>query len=144
MLFDSIHLFGCMCLPDFPVQASLRGEPSLSLDEVRTSFKTVPVAVLDGPDSLLKVTACNDRARQSGLRVGMTKLQAEACPGIELRRRIVEHEALAHRVLIDCGYDFASRVESTCSGTVIVDLTGAERLLGPPRRIAQQLVERCA
>jgi len=49
MLFDSIHLFGCIHLPDFPVQASLRGEPSLSLDEVRTSFKTVPVAVLDGP-----------------------------------------------------------------------------------------------
>ncbi|MGZ4875404.1 MAG: DNA polymerase Y family protein [Candidatus Angelobacter sp.] len=144
MLFDSIHLFGCIHLPDFPVQASLRGEASLSLDEVRTSFKSVPVAVLDGPDSLLKVLACNERARKSGIRAGMTKLQAEACPGIELRRRIAEHETLAHRVLIDCGYDFASRVESTCPGTVILDLTGAERLLGTAPKIAQQLVERSA
>jgi protein ImuB len=74
----------------------------------------------------------------------MTKLQAEVCPGIELRRRVAEHETLAHRTLIDCGYDFASRVESTCPGTVILDLTGAERLLGPASRVAQQLNERSA
>ena len=33
-------------------------------------------------------------------------------------------------------------MESTCLGTVILDLTGAERLLGTPLRIAQQLAER--
>jgi protein ImuB len=144
MLFDSIHLFGCIHLSDFPVQASLHGEASLSLNETRTSFKSAPIAVLDGPDSQLKVAACNERARQAGIRAGMTKLQAESCPGIELRRRVAEQEALAHRVLIDCGYDFASRVESTFPGTVILDLTGAERLLGAAPRIAQQLAERSA
>ena len=72
----------------------------------------------------------------------MTKLQAEACLGIELRRRVAEQEASAQCILLDCGYDFASRVESTRPGTVILDLTGAERLLGPPRQIAQQLAER--
>ena len=144
MLFNSIHLFGCIHLPDFPVQASLRGEASISLDEVRASFMRVLIAVLDGPDSLLKVVACNQRARQSGIRAGMTKLQAEICPGIELRRRVAEHETLAQHALIDCGYDFASRVESTCPGTVILDLTGSERLLGPAPGIAQQLTERSA
>lgn len=144
MLFDSIHLFGCIHLPDFPVQASLRAEASLSIDEIKSSFKGARIAVIDGPDSLLKVIACNECARKSGIRREMTRLQAEACPGIELRRRVAEHETLAHRVLIDCGYDFASRVESTCPGTVILDLTGAERLLGPASRIAQQLAERTA
>lgn len=144
MLFNPIHLFGCIHLPDFPVQATLRGEASLSLDEVRASFKSIPIAVLDGPDSLLRVAACNERARKSGITVEMTRLQAEACPAIELRRRVAEHEMLAQRALIDCGYGFASRVESTCPGTVILDLTGAERLLGPAPRIAQQLIERCA
>ncbi|HSK44708.1 MAG TPA: DNA polymerase Y family protein [Candidatus Binatia bacterium] len=142
MVSDSIHLFGCIHLPDFPVQAALRSQALLSLDEVRTSFRTVPVAVLDGPDSLLKVAACNKRARKLGIWTGMTKLQAEACVGIELRKRVTEDEALAHRVLIGCGYAFASRVESTCPGTVILDLTGAERLLGAAPRIAQQLAER--
>jgi protein ImuB len=144
MLFESINLYGCIHLPDFSVQASLRAEASLSLDEVRTSFANVPVALLDGPESLLKVVACNERARKSGIRAGMTRLQAEASPGIELRRRVAEHEELAQRDLIDCGYGFASRVESTCPGTIILDLTGAERLLGTAPRMAQQMAERSA
>ena len=151
MLSDSIHLFACIHLPDFPVQASLLAEPSLSvaepcacLKDVRASFKTVPVALLDGPDSLLKVAACNARARQLGIRIGMTRLQAEAGPGIELRRRVSTDEDLAQRFLIDCGYDFAPRVESTCAGTVILDLTGSERLLGTAHQVAQQLAQHAA
>ena len=80
MLFDSIHLFGCTHVPDFPVQAWLRAEAAISLAEASVSFKEDPAAVLDGPDSSLKVVACNERARKSGIRTGMTKLQAEACP----------------------------------------------------------------
>src|ERR1700686_3838360 len=72
----------------------------------------------------------------------MSKLQGEACPAIELRKRRAEDEQVAHRALMECGYDFASRVESTCPGTVVFDLTGAERLLGPAPRTAQQLADR--
>lgn len=142
MLFDYIHLLGCIHLPDFPVQAALRSKTSLSPDEARAYFRTVPIAVLDGPGSLLKVSACNEQARKLGIWTGMTKLQAEACPGVELRKRVAKQEMLAHRALLDCGYDFASRVESTCPGTVILDLSGTERLLGSSRQIAQQLAER--
>lgn len=141
-MFDYIHLFGCIHLPDFPVQAALRSLASLSPDEVRVYFRTVPIAVLDGPDRLLKVSACNERAGKLGIRTGMTQFKAEACPGVELRKRVAEQEMLAHGALLDCGYDFASRVESVCPGTVILDLTGAERLLGSPRQIAQQLTKR--
>jgi protein ImuB len=144
MLFDSIQLFSCIHVPDFSVQASLCTDTSISRAEAQTIFEKVPVAVLDGPDSLLKVAGCNARARQLGIRAGMTRLQAEACPGIELRRRAAEHEEVAHQALIDCGYDFASRLESTCPGTIIADLTGAERLLGPAARIAEQMAERSA
>ncbi|HLK54008.1 MAG TPA: DNA polymerase Y family protein [Candidatus Angelobacter sp.] len=141
-MFDYIHLFGCIHLPDFPVQAALRGLDALSPDKVRIYFRTVPIAVLDGPDRLLKVSACNERARKLGIWTGMTQFQAEACTGVELRKRIAAQEVLAHRALLDCGYDFASRVESTSPGTVILDLAGAERLMGSPRQIAQQLTKR--
>jgi protein ImuB len=148
-MLSALHLFGCIHVPDFFVQASLLyGTPDLpaaistSFREARASFQMDPVAVLDGPDSLLKVVACNQRARMAGLKIGMTKLQAETCPAMVLRRRVQEHEALAQQALVDCGYDFASQVESTGAGTVIVDLTGAERLLGPAPRMAQQLAER--
>lgn len=142
MLFNHIHLFGCIHLPDFPVQAALRSPASLSPDEVRAYFRTVSIAVLDGPDSLPKVSACNERARNLGIQTGMTKFQAEACLGVELRKRVEKQDMLAHRALLECGYDFASRVESTCPGTVILDLSGTERLMGSPRQIAQQLTKR--
>ena len=141
-MFDYIHLFGCIHLPDFSVQAALCGLDALSPDKMRAYFRTVPIAVLDGPDRLLKVSACNERARKLGIRAEMTQSQAEACLGVELRKRVAEQEMLAHRALLECGYGFASRVESTCPGTVIFDLTGAERLLGSPRQIAQQLTKR--
>jgi protein ImuB len=132
-------LFGCIHVPDFSVQASLRAEAGADV-----SFQADAIAVLDGPESLLKVFACNDRARQAGIEIGMTKLQAEACPGVVLRKRITEQEESAQAALLDCAYRFSPRVESTCAGTVIVDLTGAGRLLGSHQEMGEQLAARAA
>src|SRR5215472_5235413 len=132
-------LFGCIHTPDFPVQASLRTEVATEI-----SFQLDPIAVLDGPESLLKVVACNERARNAGIALGMTKIQAEACPGVVLRKRIIDQEEAAQAALLDCACSFSPRVESTCAGSVIVDLTGAERLLGPRQEIGRQLTVRAA
>lgn len=132
-----IYLFGCVSAPDFPVQAALRPEAGIS-------FRSDPVAVVDGPESLLKVFACNEPARRAGVAVGMTKTQAEVCLQVAVRRRIEEHELQVHAVLLECAYCFSPRLESTCPGTVIVDLTGAERLLGPAQEIGRQLADRAA
>jgi protein ImuB len=132
-------LFGCIHVPDFPVQASLRAEVATGI-----SFQLDPIAVLDGPESLLKVFACNERARNAGIDLGMTKIQAEACPGVTLRKRIIEQEEEAQAALLECARSFSPRVESTCSGSVIADLTGAERLLGSQQEIGQQLAARAA
>lgn len=126
-------LFGCIHVPDFPVQAALREESNAA-----------PVALLDGPESLLKVVACNDLARDSGIDIGMTKLEAEVCPGVKLRKRVIEHEESAQAALLDCGYSFSPRVESTCPGTIIVDLTGSERFLGVGQTIGPLLQSRAA
>jgi protein ImuB len=131
-------LFGCIHVPDFPVQASLRA----SQGEAEALFQTAAVVVLDGPESLLKVFACNEQARRAGIETGMTKLQAEACPDVVLRRRIVEQEVSAQAALLECAYDFSPRVESTCAGTVIADLTGAARLLGSKQEMGQQITSR--
>lgn len=131
------HLYGCVHLPDFAAQAALRVESGIS-------FQQDCVAILDGPDSLQKVFACNAPARRAGIVSGMTKLQAEALSGIVLRKRMIEQEQVAHSALMDCGYSFSPRVESTCLGTIILDLTGAERLLGTQTQIAWQLADRAA
>jgi protein ImuB len=129
-------LFGCIYVPDFPVQASLRA----TQDE--SSFQAAAVVVLEGPESLLKVFACNEQARRAGIEIGMTKLQAEACPGAVLLRRIVEQEESAQTALLECACGFSPRVESTCRATVIADLTGTARLLGSQQEMGEQITVR--
>jgi protein ImuB len=118
-------LFGCIHVPDFPVQAALRHES-----------KVVPAALFDGSESLLKIVACNKTARSAGVYVGMSKLQAEVC-GVVLKRRVRELEDIADAELIDCSYDFSPNVEATSPGTIIIDLAGSERLLGTGKTLAQ-------
>src|SRR6476620_2361410 len=117
-------MFACVYVPDFPVQAVM-------LDE----SKEQPCALLDGPESLLKVIACNKAARRDGVYVGMTKLQAEAY-GVDLRKRSPEDEDSAQAILLDCAYGFSPRIEATDPGTIIIDLTGSERLLGDEKTVA--------
>lgn len=190
-------LFGCIYVPDFPVQAALLSEAKIDLSEgpagneisgewrngscngvagqgtfphsspvkspaetssdeatlTRTTgkvfsdktfliqffFNNHQIAVLDGPANQMKVFACNEPARRAGIAIGMTKIQAEALPSVALRKRVLDHEFVAHAALLECACRFSPRLESTCPGTVIIDLTGTERLTGTKKKIAEKL-----
>ena len=97
-------MFCCLYIPDLPAAALLR-----TLDDVT---REQPFAVLDGNLPLVHVVAMNERARQAGMYVGMTKLQAEACAGVVLRRRSIAQETAAHQALLDCAYAFSPRAEA--------------------------------
>ena len=135
--------FACIYVPEFPVQALARTAPKL---------REQAVAVLDGTPPLLSVIAANAKARGAGVGVGMTKLHAEACLGIQLRRRSLAQEDTAHYALLDCAQFFSPRVEATNrqsanttvlpGDTVIVDITGLDRLFGSPAKIARDLALR--
>lgn len=88
------------------------------------------MAVLDGPSNLLKVVALNGAARNAGVKLGMTKLQVETCERVLLRKRSPANEESAQNALLECASAFSPRVESTCLGTVILDLAGTEKLFG--------------
>jgi protein ImuB len=62
-VFASIHI------PDFPVEALAR------LDD---TLRHRAVAVLEGTPPLMRIIALNDAARQLGMEIGMTRIQAEA------------------------------------------------------------------
>ena len=140
-------LFACIYVPEFPVQALARTAPEL---------REQAVAMLDGTPPLLSVIAANAKARTAGVEVGMTKLHAEACLGVQLCRRSLAQEEAAHHALLDCAYAFSPRVEATNrhsaspnpnlqpGDTVIVDITGLDRLFGPPAKIACDLALRVA
>src|SRR5256885_1413790 len=128
-------MFACLFAPDFPVQAIVR----LESKNARGNLKRSPIAVLDGPASLLKVFSVNNVARSAGIRLGMTKLQAEICGGVWLGKRCIENETIAQSGLIECASSFSPRVESTQPGIVIVDLKGTKKLFGPLEQAARKI-----
>lgn len=127
-------MFACIHVPDFLVQAAMRNE--------RGDLRKQPVAILEGPEALLKVTAVNDAARREGIEVGLSRPQAEICPNILLRKRSQEQENAAQAALLDCASWCSPRVESTLPGTVIADIHGTERLLGSLQDIGSKLSAR--
>ena len=90
-------LFACIYVPEFPAQAIARTTPEL---------REQAMAVLDGTPPILTVIAANSRAREFGINIGMTKLQAEACPHVHLRRRSLLEEDAANAALLDANAQY--------------------------------------
>jgi protein ImuB len=128
--------FACIFVPYFSVQAALYCEP----DQTRRYHSAV--AILDGPDSLLRVCACNREAQLAGVEIGVTKAQAEQCPGLVLRKRILAKESVAQSALLDCASTFSPIVESTAEGAVTFEITGTNRAFGPPQKLARRVVQK--
>jgi protein ImuB len=130
--------FACLFVPDFPVQAVARLEPEL---------REKAVAVLEGAAPQTRVFAANAPARALGVEPGMTKVQAEALGAMVWRWRSLAQEATAHRALFDCAWTISPRVEDQLYGTgqdelrdtVVLDLTGCEKLFGASGKIASDL-----
>src|SRR4051794_11924648 len=62
-------MFAAIYIPDFPVEAVVRARPEL---------RDHAIVVIEGAPPLAYVVALNDRARELGLHLGMTRMQAEA------------------------------------------------------------------
>lgn len=140
-------LFACIFVPDFPAAAIVRAEPEL---------RGAAVAVLEGRPPMLTVASANERARHVGVELGMTKLQAEARLAAfvitkperfsVVRRRSVAQESAARAALGDCARGISPRVEEPddMPDTVLLDISGLERLFGTPQSIAIELARRAA
>ena len=119
------------------MQAVVRLEPEL---------RDKPVAILAGAPPLTKVFVVNREARNLGVEVGMSKVQAEAFKGILWRWRSPSQEATAYTALLDCAWtisprveDGAKREEQDYSDTAVLDIAGCEKLFGSPETIAHDL-----
>src|SRR5215813_831018 len=98
-------MFACVYTPDLSVQAVLRQEHK------QKAYTRVPAVILDGPPRMLRVASLNPPARAAGLRLGMTKLQAEACDGVLIRERSSCNEEAAQSALLQCADRLSPRVE---------------------------------
>jgi protein ImuB len=133
-------LYLCVHVCDFAAQALTRsGTPH-----------PLAMAILSGDPPLERVFAINQPARLLGMKAGMSRLQAESFHALVLRRdRQQEDRSFAE--LISCAQQFSPRIEiiaspqdaspqdATCAATLILDVSGSERLLGSPLQIATTL-----
>jgi protein ImuB len=127
MSFAAIHI------PDFIVQAVVRGEVAL---------RERAVAIVDGTPPLWSVVAANRRAAQVGIELGMAKSQAAQFMGVEIRHRSPAQEKTTHEALLDLGWSVSPRVEDTAPDTIVLDLAGLSGLFGTEEEIAQELAKR--
>jgi protein ImuB len=133
----SQQLYACLHAAEFPSQALLRLRPDL---------QSLPVAVLQGRAPIEQVCSMNRLARLQSAATGMTRLEAEALAsqngGLHLLPRSLESEAAARAVLLECVANFSPRIEEASRETAcafVLDITGTERLFGPPRALAERL-----
>ncbi|SRR5579884_1038443 len=130
-------LYSCIFVPRFAVQAAIRNVPMTR----QVAWQGSPVAIYDGPDALPRIFACNEKAEIAGIQIGHTKAQAAQCPGMVLRKREIKREREAQEALLDCAFSFSPRVEATAEGIVILDISGTDRIFGPPEKLARNLAE---
>jgi protein ImuB len=125
--------FASIYVPDFPIQAVVRGEPAL---------RQKSVVLIEGCPPLERVVAINEAAARMGLDLGMTKAQAAQFPSLEIRQRSRSAEQSTHAALLDLGWSISPRVEDTAVDSIVVDLAGLACLLGSDEEIANLLAKR--
>jgi len=127
--------FACVYIPDFLVQAIVRGQPSLGES---------PLALLGGAPPLWSVVAANPAAFEAGIQIGMTKAQVAQFSNVQICMRSEAQERSAHAALLDAAWSVSPRVEDTAPDTIVLDLDGLAALFGSDENIAQELARRVA
>jgi protein ImuB len=125
--------YACIHIADFPAQTLLR---------LRQNLKSKPIAVIEGSAPHETVCSLNQHARLKGASLGMTRLEAEEISEIVLLPRSEEAESVANRVVLECAMTFSPRIEEvsdTTTSAFVLDISGTERLFGPPGKVALRL-----
>jgi protein ImuB len=127
--------FGCVYIPDFLVQAVVRGQCALG---------DAALALLGGAPPLWSVVAANPAAFEMGIQLGMTKAQVAQFGNVQICLRSEAQETAAHAALLDAAWSVSPRVEDTAPDTVVLDLEGLNSLFGADEDIARELARRVA
>jgi protein ImuB len=130
-------LYLCLHVRDFVTQ---------TLTRIRPELRKCPVVILHGDPPLETVFALNERSRNLGLELSMSRLQAESFQGIAVFPRTRQQEESAFITIMKCVEHFSPRIEVLLSpaerssgATLVLDVSASKRLLGTPEQIASEL-----
>lgn len=124
----------CILVADFSIAALMRSNPALEGSVLAIGRSLAPHAELD---------AVSSRARELGIRPGMTIAQARAVSSaLTVVHRSPAAENSAHSALLDAAESVSPVVESGAAGCVWLDLAGLSRIYRGEEEIAAE-VTRC-
>src|SRR5258708_4659083 len=124
----------CIMVADFSIAALVRSNPAYEGKVLAIARNLAPHADLD---------AVSVRARELGIRPGMTIAQARAVSSdLIVVHRSLAAESSAHSALLDAAESVSPVVESGASGCVWLDLAGLNRIYSGEEEIATELT-RC-
>ncbi len=127
------EIYACVHVAEFPTQALVRLRPDL---------KGKPVLVTQGKAPQESVCSFNQLAQRRGATLGMTPLDTASIAEAVLLQQSAASETAARAVVLECAASFSPRIEEVSSGTAcgfVLDVSGTERLFGPPGQLAERL-----
>jgi protein ImuB len=128
------ELYACLYVKEFSAQALLRLRPNLS---------EKPFIVMEGEPPLQQVCSLNRKATKLGVSRGMTQVEVDTFPSVELLSRSVKEEATAKAALLECVGGFSPRIEDRSEDYAflcVIDIAGTEKLFGPPKALTRTLL----
>ena len=127
------ELYACVWMSDFPIQA---------LHRLRPDLRNEPCVVMDGESPLQRVNSLNDKARLKQATIGMTRVEVDTLPMVNILPRSQREEQSAKALLLECAWEFSPRIEevnASDSYLMVIDIAGTEKLWGSPDSLISAL-----
>lgn len=126
--------YACLYVREFPAQALLRHRPDL---------RGAACVVMAGEAPSEEVCSLNTKARLSGMKRGMSRVEIETFTSPIIMRRSVAAESVTKAALLEVAGSFSPRVEDRSEDTVFlcgIDIAGTRSLFGPPEQLGKSLL----
>jgi protein ImuB len=127
-------LYACLYVREFPAQALLRLRPELH---------GVACVIMAGEAPSEEVCSINTKARLSGMKHGMSRVEIETFSDPIIMRRSVVTEGMTKAALLELAGTFSPRVEDRSEDMAFlcgIDIAGTRSLFGAPEQIGKSLL----
>ena len=130
----SSELYAGLYVREFPAQSLLR---------LRVDLHKKPCVVIEGEAPLQQICSLNKKAAQLGVVRGMTNVEIDAFPALDILVRSSLEEAATRNALLTCAGIFSPRVEDRSDETTflcVIDISNVTTLFGPPEILSHKLI----
>lgn len=131
---NEASLYACLYVREFPAQSILRLRPELH---------GAACVVMTGEVPSEEVCSLNTKARLTGMRHGMSRVEIETFANPIVMRRSTVAESMTRAALLEVAGSFSPLVEDRSEDTAFlcgIDIAGTRSLFGPPEQLGRSLL----